>query len=88
MLEKRITHERLTAICLGLLDDLDLLSERYNDLLNNQPVRVWKTAFKGEYAIYDLNNPNNIYKNEEDKKEGRSVSEESEGESEEDDNDE
>ena len=88
MLEKRITHERLTAICLGLLDDLDLLSERYNDLLNNQPVRVWKTAFKGEYAIYDLNHPNNIYKNEEDKKEGSSVSEESEGESEEDDNDE
>lgn len=46
---------------MGVLDDLDLVIQRYNDLKARRKVRKFVTSFQGEYAIYDLNNPNNIY---------------------------
>ena len=58
---KKINHEALFGITMGVLEDLDLVNERYKDLVITKNVRKFTTAFKGEYSIYNLNNPNNIY---------------------------
>jgi hypothetical protein len=84
MVEKRIDDEKLTAICLGILEDLNLLNDRYEDLKNRNPVREFKSSFAGEYAIYDLNNPNNIYVQEEEEE----SEDDEDGESDDDDDDE
>ena len=82
--QKSIDHEQLLGICIGILDDLERLSVRYNQLVNKQKVQTFTSVFHEEYSEYDLNNPNSKNK----KKENLSVEEsedsgEDEGEGEE-----
>ena len=82
--QKSIDHEQLLGICIGILDDLERLSVRYNQLVNKQKVQNFTSVFHEEYSEYDLNNPNSKNK----KKENLSVEEsedsgEDEGEGEE-----
>ena len=69
--QKSIDHEQLLGICIGILDDLERLSVRYNQLVNKQKVQTFTSVFHEEYSEYDLNNPNSKNK----KKENLSVEE-------------
>ena len=69
--QKSIDHEQLLGICIGILDDLERLSVRYNQLVNKQKVQNFTSVFHEEYSEYDLNNPNSKNK----KKENLSVEE-------------
>ena len=69
--QKSIDHEQLLGICIGILDDLERLSVRYNQLVNKQKVQNFTSVFHEEYNEYDLNNPNSKNK----KKENLSVEE-------------
>ena len=69
--QKSIDHEQLLGICIGILDDLERLSVRYNQLVNKQKVQTFTSVFHEEYSEYALNNPNSKNK----KKENLSVEE-------------
>ena len=63
--QKSIDHEQLLGICIGILDDLERLSVRYNQLINKQKVQKFNSVFHEEYNEYDLNNPNSKKKKNE-----------------------
>ena len=63
--QKSIDHEQLLGICIGILDDLERLSIRYNQLINKQKVQKFNSVFHEEYNEYDLNNPNSKKKKNE-----------------------
>ena len=63
--QKSIDHEQLLGICIGILDDLERLSVRYNQLVNKQKVQTFTSVFHEEYSEYDLNNPNSKNKKKE-----------------------
>ena len=63
--QKSIDHEQLLGICIGILDDLERLSVRYNQLINRQKVQRFNSVFHEEYNEYDLNNPNSKKKKNE-----------------------
>ena len=63
--QKSTDHEQLLGICIGILDDLERLSVRYNQLVNKQKVQTFTSVFHEEYSEYDLNNPNSKKKKNE-----------------------
>ena len=71
-MQKSIDNDKLLGICLGILDDLEQLNQRYEQLKNREKVKKFESVFKSDYAEYDMNNPNY---NKSNKKEESSESE-------------
>ena len=74
-MQKSIDNDKLLGICLGILDDLEQLNKRYEQLKNREKVKKFESVFKSDYAEYDMNNPNYNKNNNKKKDESSSGSE-------------